>query len=86
MDRNEVTPFRISKRFEEHVPELLSELNENPEGMYQVTYRVGPIVVSAHVWLDKPVTSVELNDMTEFDRDFLKELHVSTEDYPPSVV
>ena len=85
MDRNEVTPFRISKRFEEHVPELLEELNDHPEGMYQVTYRVGPVVVSAHVWLDKPPSSTDLRDMTEFDRDFLKELHVSTEDNPPAI-
>jgi hypothetical protein len=85
MDRNEITPFRISKRFEEHVPELLEELTEHPEGMYQVTYRVGPVVVSAHVWIDEPSKCAERNEMTQFDRDFLKELHISADENSAAV-
>lgn len=74
MEGPDLTPFRISKQFEQHVPELVEAMKQDPDGMYQMTYRVGQVVVSAHLWREPEVEPLE--NLSEFDRNFLKGLNV----------
>ena len=76
MDASDLTPFRLSKPFEEHMPDVLDSLVSDPDGMCQVTYRVGPLVISAQVWRDPSWSKPETKALSEFDRQFLKEMCV----------
>lgn len=81
MDADDLTPFRLSKPFEEHMPEVLDALFTDPNGLYQVTYRVGHLMVSAQVWRD-PAWGFPLQPLTDFDREFLQDLRVSVDEVP----
>ena len=82
MDANEITPFRLSKPFEEHMGEVLDSLASDPNGLYQVTYRVGPLMVSAQVWRDPERGNPATEQLSEFDREFLKEIRVVVDELP----
>ena len=82
MNTNDITPFRMSKPFEEHMHDVLEAISGDPNGLYQVTYRVGPVMVSAQIWVDGSWGNPARPDMTDFDREFLKELRVLTSDGP----
>ncbi len=88
MDANDITPFRLSKPFEEHMPDVLDSLVQDPDGMCQVTYRVGPLVVSAQVWRDSSSSHRETEMLSEFDQEFLKQMRIliSGEPYAESTV
>jgi len=81
MDERDLTPFRVSKYFEEQIPQVLESLEVDPEGMYQVVYRVGDLMVSAHVWREA-APAEKLPEHTEADRQFLKQFNVSIEESP----
>jgi hypothetical protein len=70
----------MSKPFEEHMPEILNSLSCDPEGLYQVTYRVGPLMVSAQIWRDATWNQPMREQFSNFDREFLKEIRVLTDD------
>jgi hypothetical protein len=36
----------VANYFEEQVSQVLESLNQDPEGMYQIVYRVGELMVS----------------------------------------
>ena len=76
MDANQITPFRLSKPFEEHMPDILDSIERDPSGLYQVTYRVGSLMVSAQIWRDPAWGQPMAEDLSEYDREFLKEIHV----------
>jgi len=76
VDASDLTPFRISKPFEEHMPDVLNSLVSDPDGMCQVTYRVGPLVISAQVWRDHSYSKPETDTLSEYDQQFLKEMRV----------
>jgi hypothetical protein len=76
MDERDLTPFRVAKYFEEQVPQVLESLNNDPEGMYQIFYRVGELMVSAHVWRE-PDYPQAATEFSEFDREFLRKCKVS---------
>jgi hypothetical protein len=76
MNERDLTPFRVAKYFEEQVPRVLESLNQDPEGMYQIVYRVGELMVSAHVWRD-PSLPDAAEELSEADREFLRQCHVS---------
>lgn len=76
MDANDITPFRMSKPFEEHMPDVLDSLVTDPNGLYQVTYRVGPLMVSAQIWRDPAWGKPAPEQLSDFDREFLKDLRV----------
>ena len=76
MDARDITPFRLSKPFEEHMPDVLDSLISDPNGMCQVTYRVGPLVISAQVWRDSSYSKPESGTLSEYDQQFLKEMRV----------
>ena len=82
MDANDLTPFRLSKPFEEHMPDVLDSLVQDPDGMCQVTYRVGPLVISAQVWRDPEWSKSESEVLSDYDREFLKELRVAVSGEP----
>jgi len=82
VDANNLTPFRLSKPFEEHMPYVLDSLGQDPDGMCQVTYRVGPLVISAQVWRDPEWSKPDNEALSEFDRQFLKELRVALSGEP----
>jgi len=77
MDEHDLTPFRIAKYFEEHVPQVLESLSHDPDGMYQVVYRVGDVMISAHVWRQPPEIDV-CPLYSADDQDFLRKLNIST--------
>ena len=81
MDASEITPFRMSKPFEEHMVDVLDSLITDPNGLYQVTYRVGHLMVSAQVWRD-PAWGFPQQPLTDYDREFLSNLRVSVEESP----
>jgi hypothetical protein len=85
MNKNDQTPFRVAKYFEEHIPRALEALKSDPEGMYQIVYRVGDLMVSAHVWRE-PVEPAAKPELTEADRQFLKECKVTVEDRSSDLV
>ena len=76
---SDLTPFRMSKPFEEHMHDVLESVASDPNGLYQVTYRVGPVMVSAQIWVDGSCPPKAT--MTDYDREFLKELRVLS-DWP----
>ena len=76
MDANDLTPFRLSKPFEEHMPDVLDSLVSDPDSMCQVTYRVGPLVVSAQVWREASPSKSETETLSEFDQQFLKQMRI----------
>lgn len=76
VDTNDITPFRLSKPFEEHMPEVLDSLASDPNGLYQVTYRVGSLMVSAQVWRDAEWGNPAEASFSDADEKFLKSLHV----------
>lgn len=80
MDAKDITPFRMSKPFEEHMPDVLDSLISDPNGLYQVTYRVGPLMVSAQVWRDPAWGNPAQEDLSQFDREFLRDLRVTVDD------
>lgn len=82
MDAKDITPFRMSKPFEEHMPDVLEALGSDPNGLYQVTYRVGPLMVSAQIWQDPEWGKPAAEGLSEFDRAFLKEICVVVDDSP----
>jgi hypothetical protein len=77
MDERDLTPFRIAKHFEEHVPQVLESLSQDPDGMYQVVYRVGDLMISAQVWREPPQIEV-CPHYSEADQEFLRKLNIST--------
>ena len=77
MDESDLTPFRIAKYFEEHVPQALASLSHDPDGMYQVVYRVGDLMISAQVWRETPELEA-CPQYTEADQEFLRKLNIST--------
>jgi len=83
VDANELTPFRMSKPFEEHMPDVLDSLVSDPNGLYQVTYRVGPVMVSAQIWRDAEWGNPTKELLSEFDREFLKQICVATDEGSP---
>lgn len=85
MNKNEQTPFRVAKYLEEHVPRALEALEGDPEGMYQIVYRVGDLMVSAHVWRE-PVQPAAKPELTEADRQFLEDCKVSIADQSSDLV
>ena len=76
MDERDLTPFRIAKYFEEHVPQVLESLSQDPDGMYQVVYRVGDLMISAHIWHEPPDIEV-CPDYSNADQKFLRECNIS---------
>jgi len=76
MDERDLTPFRIAKYFEEHVPQVLESLLHDPHGMYQVVYRVGDLMISAQVWRESQDNEV-FPHFSEADQDFLRMLNIS---------
>lgn len=82
MDAKDITPFRMSKPFEEHMPDVLDSLESDPNGLYQVTYRVGPLMVSAQIWRDPAWGNPTKETLSEFDREFLKEIRVAMKESP----
>jgi hypothetical protein len=81
MDEQNSTPFRVAKYFAEHVPQALESLQTDPEGMYQIVYRVGDVMISAHVWRE-PQTEASAS-YSEADLRFLKDCHVSPDEHSP---
>ncbi len=79
MSDQDPVSFRLSKYFAEHVPRALDSLHEEPEGIYQIVYRVGEFMVSAHIWRERPQLDVK-PEYTEADREFLKCCNVSAEE------
>ena len=76
MDAKDITPFRMSKPFEEHMPDVLDSLESDPNGLYQVTYRVGPLMVSAQIWRDPAWCTPSQEVLSDFDREFLRKIRV----------
>jgi len=76
VDAKDITPFRMSKPFEEHMPDVLDSLASDPDGLYQVTYRVGPLMVSAQVWRDPAWGKPLKEELSDYDREFLKKICV----------
>lgn len=76
MDVRDITPFRMSKPFDEHMPDVLDSIASDPNGLYQVTYRVGPLIVSAQIWQDPAWGKTAAEELSEFDREFLREVRV----------
>ena len=81
MDERNLTPFRVTKYFEEQVPQVLESLNNDPEGMYQIVYRVGELMVSAHVWREPGFPDVK-EEFSDADREFLRQCHVNPDEKP----
>ncbi len=77
MDERDLTPFRIAKYFEEHVPQILESLSQDPGGMYQVVYRVGDLMISAQFWRAEPDREV-CPEYSPADQEFLRKLNIST--------
>ena len=69
----------MSKPFEEHMPDVLDAMASDPNGLYQVTYRVGPVVVSAQIWVDSSWGKPS-SELTDYDREFLKQICVLPEE------
>ena len=82
MDAKDITPFRMTKPFEEHMPDVLDSLTTDPHGLYQVTYRVGPLMVSAQIWRDPSWGNPTQQQLSDFDREFLRDLRVVVEESP----
>jgi len=82
VDDRDITPFRMSKPFEEHMPDVLDSLQSDPNGLCQVTYRVGPMMVSAQIWRDADWGRPAKEELTDFDRDFLKRICVVVDEFP----
>jgi hypothetical protein len=80
MDERELTPFGVAKYFEEQVPQVLESLNQDPEGMYEIVYRVGDLIVSAHLWREPSFLEIRAEEFSESDRGFLRQCHVSTDE------
>jgi hypothetical protein len=76
VDARDITPFRLSKPFEEHMPDVLDAVVSDPAGLYQVTYRVGPLIVSAQIWQDPGWGQTAHEELSESDREFLREIRV----------
>jgi hypothetical protein len=70
----------MSKPFEEHMPDVLDSISTDPNGLYQVTYRVGPIMVSAQIWVDAGWGKPAPAELTDYDREFLKQIRVIAEE------
>ncbi len=79
MDERDLTPFRVAKNFEEQIPRVLESLNQDPEGMYQIVYRVGELMISAHVWREPSLPGAH-EELSESDREFLRQCHVSIDE------
>jgi hypothetical protein len=79
MDERDLTPFRVAKCFEEQAPRVLESLKNDPEGMYQIVYRIGELMVSAHLWREPVVAEIK-EEFSEPDREFLRQCHVSTDE------
>lgn len=77
MDERDLTPLRIAKYFEEQVPQVVESLSHDPDGMYQVVYRVGDLMVSAHLWREPPDLEV-CPHYSDADQEFLRKLNIST--------
>ncbi len=75
MNSDDLTPFRISKPFAERMHEVLDAISSDPNGLYQVTYRVGQVMVSAQIWVDSSDEPPN-PELTDFDREFLKQVRV----------
>jgi hypothetical protein len=80
MDARDISPFRMSKPFDERMPEVLEALESDPDGLFQVTYRVGPIMVSAQIWRDPASNEVRPVEFSESDREFLSQVRVLVDD------
>ncbi len=76
MEGHNLIPFRIAKYFEEHVPQMLEALSADPDGMYQVVYRVGDLMISAQVWRE-PQEVEFCPEYSETDQEFLRQLNIS---------
>ena len=76
MEGQSFIPFRIAKYFEEHVPKALEALSADPDGMYQVVYRVGDLIISAQVWREPQEVEV-CPQYSEADQEFLRRLNIS---------
>jgi hypothetical protein len=85
MGVNEITPFRMSKPFKEHMPDVLDAMASDPNGLYQVTYRVGPVMVSAQIWVDPACGQPPQEQLSEFDREFLKQIRVVVDGSPEEI-
>jgi hypothetical protein len=82
VDSKDITPFRMSKPFEQHMPDVLDSIATDPGGLYQVTYRVGPIMVSAQIWVDEAWGQMPNTELTDYDREFLKQVRVLADQTP----
>jgi len=80
-----LNPFRVSKYFQEHVTQVLQSLDADPEGMYQIAYRVGDVMVAAQVWREPAQIEVS-PEYTEADREFLRQIQVRVEEDPSGAV
>jgi hypothetical protein len=76
MDERDLTPFRIARYFEEHVPQVMESLSHDPDGMYQIVYRVDDLVISAQVWRDAPEIEV-CPVYSDSDQEFLRNCNIS---------
>jgi len=82
VDTNDITPFRMAKPFEEHMPDVLESIASDPSGLYQITYRVGPVIVSAQIWRDEAWGHPAPTELTDYDREFLKQVRVLADESP----
>ena len=78
MEEQSLTPFQVSRYFKEHIGNVLETLEENPQGVYQITYRVGDVMVAAQVWRD-PIPEIHPEFSAE-DLEFLKHCNVTAEE------
>lgn len=77
MDERDLIPFRIAKYFEEHVPQVVESISRDPEGMYQIVYRVGDLMISTQVWREPPDIEI-CPHYSDADQEFLRKLNIST--------
>ncbi len=78
MDEKSFTPFQVSRYFQEHVGQVLSALQQDSDGMYQITYRVGDLMIAAQVWRES--ASEPSPEFSDADVEFLKQCNVTVED------
>lgn len=81
MEEKKLIRFRVAKYFEEHVPQVLESLAQDPDGMYQVVYRVGDLMISAHVWREPSEIEV-CPEYSDADQKFLRQLNIGTGEDP----
>jgi hypothetical protein len=78
MNEQSFTPFQVSRYFQEHVGQVLNALQQDSDGMYQITYRVGDLMIAAQIWRESaPESSPEFSAA---DLKFLKQCNVTVED------